>query len=263
MLTLNHKVFGTSYGERPPLIILHGLFGMLDNWQTVGKEVAERCSLKVYVIDQRNHGKSPHTVDFNYNLLVDDLYDFMEQQSIPTAYILGHSMGGKVAMQFAVDNPEKVEKLIVVDIAPKVYPAGHEAIFRALLSLKLDKITSRKMAEAALSSHLSSQAVRQFLLKNLSRNRAGTYDWKFNLEVLHEHYEEILGNTINPYYEFDKEVLFVKGELSARYILPEEDWDVILLTFPNAKLVNIKGAGHWIHAEQPAAFLVALCDFLA
>ena len=154
---LNHKIFG----QGDPIIILHGLFGMLDNWQTIGKKLAE--DYMVVLVDQRDHGKSDHTDEFNYQVLAEDLRVFMEENWMHEAYIIGHSMGGKTAMQFAVDNPDMIEKLIIVDIGPKAYKAGHDTIFKALREVEIDKVKSREEVEESIAKYINDKGVRLFL----------------------------------------------------------------------------------------------------
>ena len=203
-MALNFKSFGQGF----PVIILHGLFGMLDNWQTIAKKLANQYT--VYIVDQRNHGRSPHFPDFNYQVLADDLQSFMEDNWIYEAHIIGHSMGGKTAMQLALAYPEIVKKLIVVDIAPKQYQAGHQAIFEALLSLDLATINNRKEAATHLGAMIKDPGTQQFLLKNLSRNSNGQYEWKMNLPVIHKYYERILEN-VQMEEPFQYPTLFIKG----------------------------------------------------
>ena len=185
-MELNYKSFGEGY----PIIILHGLFGTLDNWQTIAKKLAANYS--VYIVDQRNHGRSPHNAIFDYAVMADDLQVFMENQWIYEAHIIGHSMGGKTAMQFALTFPDLVNQLVVVDIAPKAYEGGHQAIFEALFSLDLSVIRNRKQADAILKEQVPDFGVRQFLLKNLTNDKKGGYKWKMNLPVIYQNYEQIL-----------------------------------------------------------------------
>jgi pimeloyl-ACP methyl ester carboxylesterase len=212
-MQLNYKVFGS--GE--PLIILHGLLGSLDNWQTIAKELGENFT--VFTIDQRNHGRSPHSEEFDYNLLVHDLLNFMYENHIFNAHILGHSMGGKVAMQFALEHSDMVNKLIVADIAPVNYPPGHDIIFEALLAVNLAKMNSRKEVEEIIESYIKNFGVRQFLMKGLTRNSDNTFSWKFNLSSLWSNYNKIL-NTAETESIFEGETLFIKGE-NSKYILVE------------------------------------------
>ncbi len=261
-MQLNYKKLNNpEQANQPNLIILHGLFGMLDNWQTLGRRFAKH--FKVYLIDQRNHGKSPHDMDFDYYTMATDLLDFMDEHDLESANIIGHSMGGKTAMQFAVDNSERVSQLIIVDIAPKDYPPGHQNIFDAFFAINLPQLSSRKDADAALSQHIAEIGVRQFLLKNLYRNKEiGHYDWKCNLEIIYRSYTEIINNSLGPYDEYEGATLFVKGANSPRYIEPDKDMDTLQKHFPNMQLQTIANAGHWIHAEQPDAFFEMVMDFL-
>lgn len=258
-MNLHYKQLG-EYGQ--PLLVLHGLFGMLDNWQTLGRTWANQY--KVFLIDQRNHGKSPHSDEMDYYAMAQDLANFMAHHNLPTASILGHSMGGKTAMQFAVEFPDMVDKLVVVDICPKKYPAGgHEDVFDALMTIDLDKINSRNEADFLLRRYIEdNEATVQFLLKNLSRHNDGTYTWKFNLPTIYLHYDNILDNTLTPNDRFEKPALFIKGGNSARYIEPESDWPIISTHFPGAQLDVVEGAGHWVHAEKPEMLSDIVLRFL-
>ncbi len=253
-MQLNFK----ALGQGPPLIILHGLFGMLDNWQTIAKVLEANYSL--YLIDQRNHGKSPHTAEHSYKLMAADLKDFMLQQGIPKSSILGHSMGGKTAMQFAFDYPEAIDKLIVVDMGIKPYKGGHDTIFDALQSVKVDLIHSRNEAEQQLSGFIHNQGIKQFLLKNLTRNADGKYSWKFNLEALFNNYDENILCGVTSDYPFDGDTLFVRGEQSD-YIL-DADWPQIQNLFPLATLTTIADAGHWVHGDNPIELIKCIKSFL-
>jgi len=248
-LELNFKQFG----QGSPVIILHGLFGTLDNWQTIARRLSENHT--VFIIDQRNHGRSPHHDEFNYEVMADDLRDFMESQWVYEATIIGHSMGGKTAMQFALNYGEMVEKLIVVDIGIKEYAGGHQTIFEALLGLDLSKVNNRKEAENQLITRIDEADVRQFLLKNLSRNKeSGQYEWKMNLPIIHENYERIL-ESIESDYTYDGETLFINGGKSD-YISPGDMLNIHKF-FPQATLKTIPQAGHWVHAEAPNEFFDA------
>lgn len=253
-MKLNYKEFG----QGAPIIILHGLFGTLDNWQTVAKQLAEEYS--VYILDQRNHGRSPHMDSQDYKLMAEDLQHFMEANWIHKASIIGHSMGGKTAMQFAQDFPDMVEKLIVVDIAPKAYKGGHQQIFEALFALDLSTIESRKEADQFLETRIPDFGVRQFLLKNLTRSKEGGYQWKMNLPVIFESYQNILAS-ITLEAAADMPTLFIKGGQS-NYI-QEEDLALVQSYFPNAVLKTVKKAGHWVHAEAPLELIEIVKGFLA
>jgi pimeloyl-ACP methyl ester carboxylesterase len=251
-MTLNYK----SFGQGHPVIILHGLFGNLDNWQTFARQLAENFT--VYIIDQRNHGRSPHTEEMSFSLAAEDLRAFMEDQWIYEAHLIGHSMGGKTAMQFAFDHPDMLNRLVVVDIAPKTYTGGHEAIFEAMLSLDLEKIETRSDAEEQLEKSIRNPGVRLFLLKNLNRTEEGRYEWKMNLPVLHRDYPNILSEVKG--VPFEGPALFVRGGKSD-YIL-DEDWPLIQELFPAAELSTVAGAGHWVHAEKPKVLLETVQQFL-
>lgn len=253
-MQLNYKTFG----QGPPLIILHGFFGMLDNWQTLAKRWANDYT--IFLIDQRNHGRSPHVGEHNYLMMAEDLHAFMEDNWMYKAHILGHSMGGKTAMQFALLYPDMVDKLIVVDIGPKAYPGGHEQIIEALNGLDIKNLTDRKDADTELAKKIENYGIRQFLLKNLTREKTGGYRWKMNLPVLTKNYPFILEN-INSEEQFDGKVLFARGG-NSNYII-DEDKEVIQAIFPNAQLETVTDAGHWVHAEQPDALYEMVSGFLA
>ncbi|MEZ4983868.1 MAG: alpha/beta fold hydrolase [Saprospiraceae bacterium] len=253
-MQLNHKTFGQ--GE--PLIILHGLFGTLDNWQTLAKQWAEHYT--VVLVDQRNHGRSPHEDAHTYPLMAEDLRQFMENNWIYEAHILGHSMGGKTAMQFALQHPEMVNKLVVVDMAPKAYSGGHETILEALKALPLGEIADRSEADDFLKERISDFGVRQFLLKNLTRTKNGDYEWKMNLPVLIAHYEDILANVAVTTEVFGHPAHFIRGAKSD--YVQDEDMADIRRWFPQATLATIPNAGHWVHAEQPTLLYEEVSRFL-
>ncbi len=253
-MELNYKEFG----QGDPIIILHGMFGTLDNWQTIAKQLAETNT--VYIIDQRNHGRSPHTDEMDYVLMAEDLKNFMEANWIYSAIIIGHSMGGKTAMQFALEYPDMVEKLIVVDIAPKAYEGGHALIFEALFSVDINALESRKEADVILQEKIPDFGVRQFLLKNLSRNKKGGYQWKMNLNAIYNAYSTILGN-VSGDIPVDVPTLFIRGGKSD-YIL---DTDEALLKeyFSDSTLSTVENAGHWVHAETPKELLNLVKNFVS
>lgn len=254
MIQLNFKVFG----EGKPLLILHGLFGSLDNWQTIAKHTAS-LGFKTYIIDQRNHGKSPHVASHTYTDMANDLNDFMIQEKIEKGYLVGHSMGGKAVMQFAALYPEKIEKLVVVDIGPKYYPPHHQEVLHALHSFDFSKVNDRKSAEEEMSLYIKEEGVKQFLLKNLERKSATEFQWKMNLSLLSKDIENI-GAEITLPKPFETKTLFIAGANSS-YVL-KEDREGIKKQFPTAQVVYIANAGHWIHAEQPENFTAILLNFL-
>lgn len=250
-----------SFGQGPPVVILHGLFGTLDNWQTIAKQLSE--SFTVFILDIRNHGRSPHTPTHTYPELAEDVVQFMESQWVYKAHIVGHSMGGKIAMQMALEYPDRVDKLVVVDIAPKKYAGGHEAIFQALLEAphigQPSEASLRNEIAEYLQNRIPDIGTRLFLLKNLTRNTQGAYEWKMNLPVLWENYRHLM-DELPAKGTFEGETLFIKGELSD-YIL-DTDWPAIQAIFPNAQQQVIAGAAHWVHADKPDDMLDALTRFL-
>lgn len=251
-MKLNFK----SFGSGDPVVILHGLFGSLDNWQTFAKRMAEHY--QVFIVDQRDHGKSPHTVDFNYQLLAEDLKEFLEQQWIYEARLIGHSMGGRTVMNFALEYPDMVQQMVVVDMGVKTYTGGHEDIIAALNKVEIENVTSRSEVDAQLSESIQDQGVRLFLMKNLARKKEGGYRWKMNLDLLTKKYPEIMQG-LPQSDPSEVEALFVKG-VKSNYILTE-DKPQIKSYFPDAKISSIADAGHWIHAEQPDALYKVLIDF--
>jgi len=250
-MKLNYK----RQGEGRPFIILHGLFGSLDNWQTHAKKIGEYY--EVILVDERNHGHSAHTNDHSYDLMAEDLRELMDDLEIDNAIVMGHSMGGKTAMRFAQLYPNRVNKLIVVDMGVKEYPMHHDVILEGLCSLDFDKITSRGEADEHLSKYVANFAVRQFLLKNLYWVEKGKLAFRMNLPVLKNQMEEIL----KPLPEKEVFVLtrFIKGELS-NYIL-DEDIPQLEEYFPDSDVVSVAGAGHWVHSEKPDEFIEAVLEF--
>jgi pimeloyl-ACP methyl ester carboxylesterase len=251
------QLFYRRLGEGKPLIILHGVFGNSDNWLTISKKIAERYD--VFLLDQRNHGQSPHSEVFDYQSMTDDLLEFIETHQLEEPIIVGHSMGGKVAMNFALQNPQKVSRLVVVDIAPRAYPPHHDAILKGLKNMPLATLTSRKEADDQLALYVSELSTRQFLLKNLYRTEEGQFAWRINLPVIDRQMPVILGS-ITSNTTFEKPTLFMGGELS-KYIQPQ-DHEQIRALFPNVSIRFVKGAGHWVQAEKPEGFLEELFHFL-
>lgn len=254
-LQLNYKIIG----EGKPVVILHGLFGMLDNLQLMAKGLAEKDYM-IFLVDQRDHGRSPHTTNFSYPALSHDLSHFMESQWLHQCILIGHSMGGKTAMQFVVDNPGIVTKLIIIDIGIKKYPGGHEKIFEALLSVPLSTITTREEVFVRLSRDINDEGIVLFLMKNLSRNKdTHAFEWKMNLPLLFKEYENILA-PIEFHGPNDTEVLFVRGERSD--YIRNEDIPDIQKYWPNSTIVTIPNAGHWVHADNLPGLLKEIFAFL-
>lgn len=252
-------LYFNEYGSGFPIIIVHGLLGTSDNWITVAKKLSAEYS--VFNVDVRNHGRSPHLPEMNYPAMAADLKAFLENQWIHKAHFIGHSMGGKLVMQFALEYPEIVDKLVVIDIAPKSYPGGHEHILDALESIDLNAVESRKEVEVALSEKLNEpESVIQFLMKNLHFDRVlNNYSWKMNLSAIIDHYDEISG-AIESGESFDGPTLFISGG-NSKYILPEDEPSIREL-FPKAEFKVVEDAGHWVHAEKPAEIFEILKEFL-
>ena len=244
-------------GSGKPLVILHGLFGMLDNWQGLAKEFGQ--FFETHILDQRNHGKSFHASEHSYELMCADLLRYLDANGLVKIYLMGHSMGGKTAMLFAAKYPERVEKLVVVDIAPKYYAPHHQEILTGLDAVGNAAVKSRKEADEILASHFSEAGIRQFLLKNLFWKTKEELVFKFNLKVLSQ---EILlvGEALYEDAVFGEPTLFVYGE-NSNYILLE-DHELIEAHFPDAEIVEIANAGHWVHAENPQDFFDSVSRFL-
>jgi pimeloyl-ACP methyl ester carboxylesterase len=245
-----------SFGEGKPLIILHGFLGSLDNWQSIAKELA--ANYQVFILDIRNHGKSFHDPKHDYASMIADVHHFIEHLGLSEVTLLGHSMGGKIAMSFALKYPLLVSHLIVVDISPKIYSPGHEDILHALSKVNPKDLKSRQEAVDIISSYIRDSSVVQFLLKNLDRLGDGTFGWKMNLPVLIDQYNEMLDFPSKG--SFNGPTLFLKGAKSD-YILSSDEENLFTL-FPNAKIVSIKDAGHWVHAENSVDFITETSNFL-
>jgi pimeloyl-ACP methyl ester carboxylesterase len=244
-------------GTGDPVVILHGIFGMSDNWLTIAKKLS--TTYHCYILDMRNHGRSPHSPDLKYDDMVEDVYEFLTDFSLRTASFIGHSMGGMVAMKFAFEYSHRIEKLVIVDIAPKSYPSLHQNILEGLKSIPIDKIKVRQEASEILKNYVSSNKTRQFLLKNLYRKDDNTYAWRVNLKAITDHTSDI-GRGISQNFTYEKPTLFIRGEKSD-YILPEDEQQILTI-FPKATIIEIPDASHWVHAEKPDEVLKVLENFL-
>jgi pimeloyl-ACP methyl ester carboxylesterase len=251
-MKLNFK----KIGKGKPLLILHGLFGSSDNWGSLGKKFAENNL--VYLVDLRNHGRSPHSKEMSYDLMADDLLELIQDENINSPIILGHSMGGKAALLFAEKYPKYLEKLIVADIGIKAYPMHHDEILKGLNRVKLHEISSRNQAQQSIQSHIENLGIQQFLLKNLYWIEKGKLAWRMNLKVIEKNIGEILVK-INV-QKNSVSTLFVRGEMS-NYIL-EDDFQNILESFPNGAIKTIPKVGHWLHAENPTEFYKIVREFI-
>lgn len=249
------KLYHRQLGQGKPLVILHGLFGFSDNWQTHAKKLAEYY--QVTLVDLRNHGHSPWSSAFSYALMVQDLHELFEDLQIQKPILLGHSMGGKLAMHFDQQFPGLIEKLIIVDMGVKEYPPHHTHILAAIHAIDLNQISARSEAETILKSFIDADGIRQFLLKNLYWEQKGKLAWRVNFPVLESSMPEILAAL--PTFESFTPTLFIRGLLS-NYIL---DGDISQLEsyFPDSQFVSIPNAGHWVHAEAPEVFLDEVLSF--
>lgn len=263
-VTLNFR----KSGHGAPLVILHGLYGASDNWIAIAKKLEERFT--IFIPDLRNHGKSPHTSTHTYEDMVEDLHLFFHDHHLKEATILGHSMGGKLAMMFASEYPELITGLIVADISPKNYNSAnkpfktvleHEMILGLMEELNLVAVTSRKEIDNFLAQKLDNIALRQFLIKNIHRNKEDYFEWKINVPVLKYALNAITTGVNSDWFADRKPILnypvtFIRG-LNSDYIT---DQDILLIKdiYPEARVIDIPGAGHWLHAEQPGKFIDAL-----
>ena len=249
------KLFQRELGEGDPLMILHGLFGFSDNWQTHAKKLAEYY--RVILVDLRNHGRSDWSEEFSYEIMADDVLELCDDLGLEDLILVGHSMGGKVAMQVARKREELLEKLVIVDMGIKGYPMHHDHIIAGMKSVTLETISARREAEKQLEPYIDSEGIRQFLLKNMYWKEKGQLAWRMNLTVLEREMPNILSG-----FEADEiftPTLFIRGEMS-NYIL-DEDIPSLESQFPDMELITVENAGHWVHAEAPNEFLEALLGF--
>ncbi|MBW1294620.1 alpha/beta fold hydrolase [Aquimarina litoralis] len=252
------KLHANVFGEGTPIIVLHGFLGMGDNWKTLAKKISEQ-GYQMHLVDQRNHGRSPHSDDFNYGLLASDVYNYCKDNNLVKIILLGHSMGGKTAMFFAMNYPEMIDKLIIVDIGPKYYPLHHQDILDGLGALDFEILKGRSEVDQSLSDYVKDPGVRMFLMKNLFWKEKGKLGLRMNLDSLIANSSEI-GVELPEDFVYEGNTLFMKGDKS-NYIL-EEDEKSILMQFPNAEIREISNSGHWLHAENPAEFFSVLLEFL-
>ena len=251
------KLFYRESGEGKPLIILHGLFGSSDNWMSVAKELS--LKYKVYVLDARNHGQSPHDAVHNYSTMAADLKEFIEDHKLQNPILIGHSMGGKTIMHFASRYPDIPKKLIVVDISPRFYGRHHEPILRGFAAINLETLQTRNEADVTLSAFVEDAGVRMFLLKSLYRTSDGKFQWRINLPVINEQIDNI-GEALPASAKIEIPTLFIRGSESG-YI---EDKDTVIIErhFLNYKIETVKGASHFVHAEKPKEVIALIETFI-
>ncbi len=265
------ELYYRELGEGPPLVIIHGLYGSSDNWMKTARSLSNH--FRVYVVDLRNHGRTFHSDVHNYEVMRDDLLELLDKLSVEKATLLGHSMGGKVAVCFAGHYPERVEQLIVADIAPVSYSgtgrqsegrAYHAAVLQAMKAIDIDSARSRAEADKRLSGTVKNQRIRQFLLKNLKRNEDKSFGWRINLDVMIKELDNIMDgiNSSCPGFSIPVSgfpVLFIRGERSP--YIKDEDFPAIRKIFPQAEIKTLSGAGHWLHVEQPGKFVKSIVSF--
>ncbi len=249
------KLHFRKLGKGQPLVILHGLFGSSDNWQTLARKFAENFC--VYLVDLRNHGHSGKSDAFSYQLMADDLYELFTDEQISNAILTGHSMGGKTSMWFAQQHPALLDKLIVVDMGIREYAPHHTRTLEGLNAIDLTKVKTRGEAGRILSEYIEASAVKQFLLKNLYWVEKGRLGWRINLPVMEKEMPEILREL--PDEVVHTPTLFIRGELSD--YIAEDDFFSIRSNFPNSMIETVEGAGHWVHADAPALFYRLVFDF--
>ena len=262
-MQLHYRVLGTG----KPLIILHGLFGSADNWNSLAKSFSELY--KVFVVDQRNHGLSNHAKEFNYKIMSNDLLELIEENKLENVSIIGHSMGGKVLMQFAAEHSNMIDKMIVVDISPRYYKPHHQTVLKALHSVNFDEVSTRREAENILNPILNNIPTTQFLLKNIywidaleNGEPTKKLAWRFNLKDITNSIENVGQESPLPNTSDANKLnaLFIRGE-NSDYIT-DDDKRLIRTYYPNAIIKTIENAGHWVQAEQPTEFFNVVTNFL-
>jgi pimeloyl-ACP methyl ester carboxylesterase len=253
------KLFYRQFGVGEPVIILHGVYGMSDNWVTLGRRLGDHFS--VFIPDQRNHGQSPHSPAHNYYALVDDILEFMDEKDIKDPSIMGHSMGGKVAMGLALEASSRIRKLIIIDVSPRGYPIRkeHLDILHTMRSVDLSHFYSRREVETELNKFLLSERIRYFVLKNLHRDHAGRLSWRINLDAMEENLERISGS-LPMKGNYTGPVLLIRGG-DSDYVT-DDDKPLVSSYFPTHRMVTLPGASHWVHADRPDELFVELMAFL-
>lgn len=253
------KLAYREYGSGQPLLILHGLFGQSDNWNSLAKQFGEQ-GLRVFTIDQRNHGLSPHSDAWNYELMADDLKEFIDEHQLEQPILLGHSMGAKTLLFFEAKYPNLAAKIILADMAARAYPPHHNEVFKALHAVDFDQVKTRKEAEAIMTEYLPDFGTRQFLLKNIywKDSAANQMGWRFNLASITNNYSSIM--VAAPPFVSEVPALIIKGGKS-NYVGLEDELD-FRKRFPNSRFDTIADSGHWVHAEKPKEFFESVLSFI-
>lgn len=254
------ELFYRHYGHGEPIIILHGVFGVSDNWVTFAREMSDKY--EIFIPDQRNHGQSPHHPVHNYFAMCSDLQEFIEQRQIKNPVILGHSMGGKVAMRFALENPDNPKALIIADVSMRTYQRRyvHLNMIDAMMSVDFEQATTREEIAGQLSGRIKDERILLFAMKNLYRRQRGQFAWRLNLEAINLNMDEVFEG-VSTEGIFQKPALFLRGG-NSDYV-SYEDFDRIYRSFPKADIETIENAGHWLHADQPDEFTEKVRRFLA
>jgi esterase len=247
-------------GSGHPVVILHGLFGQSDNWNTIAKKLGEN-GFQVFTVDLRNHGLSPHSKEFNFTLLAEDLHEFISEHRVTRPILIGHSLGGKVVLFHELKYPGSAKSLVIADMSARAYEPQHTSVLAALNAVNFDKVGTRKGVEEVLTSHSLDVGTRQFLLKNVHwvDETAGKLGWRFNLDSLTRNYPEV--NKQVPEFQSETPALVIRGERSS--YVNEKDLDDFKRRFKKLEVATIPGAGHWVHAENPAAFFDAVYRFIS
>ncbi len=253
MSILHHQ----SQGSGSPVLVLHGLFGSATNWRAAARQLAQ--SYRVITVDLRNHGRSPHHAEMTYPLMARDLEMLMDEIGLRRAAMVGHSMGGKAAMVLALTRPQRVDRLVVVDIAPTRYTHTHAPLIAAMQGLDLTTLRSRADADRLLRDRIPDVATRLFLLQNLAREQ-GRYLWRLNLGALSAHMDDIMSFPDTGNASYDGPTLFVRGQRSD--YVEARHRALIMERFPRARVVTVDDAGHWVHADQPGRLVHVLENFL-
>lgn len=252
---LSYQFLNTHSHSKPVKVLIHGLFGSKENLNVIAKFLANEFN--VLNIDVRNHGDSFHSDEISYEIMANDVVELLDNLNLKNVDLIGHSMGGKIAMQIALNHAYLVNKLIVLDIAPTNYKPRHDDVFSGLLAVDLATIDTRKDADNIMANHIQETGVRQFLLKSLTKTDSG-FMWKFNLNALHTHYNAILMKPSGT--PFSGPTLFIKGA-NSEYIDATHRAEILAL-FPNSKAKVLAGCGHWLHAEKPDQVNLSITQFL-